>query len=294
MPGTAFHVYARTIGRAAWFDEEVRDAIVQIIAESLELTDARLLAFVVMPNHFHLIVQQGYDPLCRLMQPICRRTALVVHRVRRRAGRIFERRFYARICTDAGYTRAAIAYVHRNPIKRLCENPGDYAWSSHRCYSGEVPAGGGRFVVFPNVSPALSLFADCADPQTHRAAYERYMAWREQCANRKPDEPRPSKPPTQYGDEIWAVDYSRMAGRTSAKPDLRDIVLRTLREFAPEITLGELRLRRGGRTAVEVRRAAIARSVLAGHRGVDIAQFLNISPSTVSRVARDAWARQKG
>lgn len=290
MPGTVYHVYARTIGRAAWFDERVRDAIVRIIAESLQRSDARLLAFVVMPTHFHIVLKQGYDPLSRLMQPICRRTALAVHRIRKRTGRVFERRFYARVCADAGHVRAAIAYVHRNPLKRLCKEAREYAWSTHRCYSGECPVDSGRFSAFPNVSPALSLFAADADPTTHHAAYLAYMEWRERCGSRGPAASRPPKPVTRHGDTVWATDYSHMTRQIKAKPDLRDIVLRTLREIAPGMTLDELQLRRGGRTVVEVRRTAIARSLMAGHRGVDIAAFLKVSPTTVSRVAATAWA----
>jgi len=292
MPGAVFHIYARTIGRAAWFDERVRDAIVEIIADSLRRTDARLLAFVVMPNHFHFVVQQGYDPLSRFMQPVCRRTALAVHRIRKRSGRIFERRFYARVCADARYVRAAIAYVHRNPLKRLCKDARDYAWSSHRCYSGEQPVDSDRFPAFPNVSPALSLFADQEGSVAGVAGYLSYMAWRAQCASCAPDEPRPPKPPTRYGDAIWETDYSRLVPPAKARQDLRDIVLRTLHEVAPGMTISELHGRCRGRTVLAVRREAIARSVLAGHRGVDIAGFLGISPSTVSRVAGDVWTKR--
>lgn len=290
MPGTAFHIYARTIGRAAWFNEEVRDAVVGIIADALRRTDTRLLAFVVMPSHFHLVVQQTHDPLSRLMQPICRRTALIVHRVRKRAGRVFERRYYSRVCADVGHVRAAIAYVHRNPLERLCGDAREYAWSSHCCYSGESPLDCGRSLNFPNVSPALALFADAADPRTHKHAYDRYMRWRDACDRCGPADARPPKPSTRYGDEFWVAHYSHMTRALNSKPDLRDIVLRTLREVAPGMSLDELQLRRGGQKVVEVRRTAIARCVLAGHRGVDIASFLNVSASTVSRVAIAAWA----
>lgn len=293
MPGTAFHVYARTIGRAAWFNDEVRDAIVGIVADALHRTDARLLAFVVMPNHFHLVVQQGHDPLSRLMQPICRRTALAVHRIRKRAGRVFERRFYAKVCSDAGHVRAAIAYVHLNPVKRLCKSASDYAWSSQWCYAGENPLVGSRCLKYPEVNPAISLFADVADPATHRPAYGAYMNWFQLRGSREMNEPRPRKPRTQHGDIYWATNYSRMTRRRDPKPDLRDIVLRVLHEVAPGLSLDELRVRRGGRTIVEVRRIVIERGLMAGHRGVDIAAFLNVSPATVSRVGGIVWSRAK-
>jgi hypothetical protein len=120
------------------------------------------------------------------------------------------------------------------------------------------------------------------------------MAWFQRRAECGPEEPRPLKPATSHGDRIWATNYSHMTRRINVKPDLRDIVLRTLHEIAPGMTIEELRLRRGGRVVVEVRRTAIARSVLAGHRGVDVAAFLNVSPTTVSRVSVIAWANRSG
>src|SRR5262245_57762999 len=107
LPGISFHLTARTIGHEPWFDEPMRDRICAIITRAQERADVKLLAWVVMPNHFHLIVQQGRSALGQFMQPICRETALAVQRVTGREGYVFERRYREKACADADYLRDA-------------------------------------------------------------------------------------------------------------------------------------------------------------------------------------------
>src|SRR5687767_2034783 len=117
LPGGAFHIYARTHRKEKWFDEELRDVIVSIIARALPRSDADLMAWSIMPNHYHLVIQQGIAPIAQLIQPINREIALAVHRKQRRKGHVFERRFFAKSCIDADQLREWIMYTHRNPIR---------------------------------------------------------------------------------------------------------------------------------------------------------------------------------
>ncbi len=59
LPGTIFHVTARTQGHAAWFTPDVRDSITAFMASAITGSDARLLAFAVMPNHLHSCCAAG-------------------------------------------------------------------------------------------------------------------------------------------------------------------------------------------------------------------------------------------
>ncbi|HSL72182.1 MAG TPA: hypothetical protein VK864_18180, partial [Longimicrobiales bacterium] len=68
--------------------------------------------------------------------------------------------------------------------------------------------------------------------------------------------------------------------------DLRDLVLRTMSELAPGFTLEMLLdARKGTPTAAAIRRAVVLRARAAGHRGAQIARFLEISDGAVSRIA---------
>ncbi len=286
LPGTAFHIAARTIGHEPWFsDVAVSSRIVSIIGMALTRTDARLLAYAIMPNHLHLIVHQRSAPLAQLMQPICRQSALVVQQAKKREGYIFERRFRAKPCVDADHLREAIVYVHRNPVAAsLCSDAAQYPWSSHAQYCSAAAAAPASALA---VTTVCELFAATeAEARADRAcSYLRYYAWRDQCASLPEDAPRPPRPEVAFGNSFWARDFVSLPQDPLRRPDLRDIVVRAIQEIAPGLDLDMLRLRRRGSTIVALRRAIIERAVRAGHRGVDIARILNVSETTVSKVA---------
>src|SRR5512145_1122737 len=109
-----FHITTRTVCHRKWFTPRNRSRIEGIIAAALVRSDASLLAHTIMPNHLHLLVQQGNAPLARLMQPLLRRVALLIQHTHGIEGHVFERRFRDKPCPDADYARNAIAYIHRN------------------------------------------------------------------------------------------------------------------------------------------------------------------------------------
>jgi putative transposase len=134
-PGGFFHVTARTQGRAEWFDETLRDHICDAIATVQQRCDLRIVAFVVMPNHLHLVVQQGDHPLVRFMHPLLCSIAARVKTKYQVEGHVFERRYWSYPCSIADYLTSCIEYVHRNPVAAmLCEHSRDYKWSSYAAY----------------------------------------------------------------------------------------------------------------------------------------------------------------
>jgi DNA-binding NarL/FixJ family response regulator len=66
--------------------------------------------------------------------------------------------------------------------------------------------------------------------------------------------------------------------------DLRDHVRIALKDVEPDLPLDLLRSGSVSRPLVRVRRQVVARALSAGYAGGSIAGFLNISPSSVSRV----------
>ena len=271
----------------------MRDHVVRALSECVPKSDAQLLAYAVMSNHFHIIVRQGTEPLSRLMQPLCQSIALRVQRAFRHIGYVFERRFRDTACLTPRHLRNAIVYTHRNPVDgRLCEHEREYRWSSYGEYfAGDAHKGGtvnGARLFVP-----LRLFAVRGDASWDelRADYERYACWAaERKRLRKLHAPVPAPPPTPAGDRYWMREFFLRPARTLDnarpwRPDLRDLANATLRELTPGFTIQQLRAARGGHKAVEVRHEIIARALELGFRPVDIANYLHISPSSVSRVS---------
>ncbi|HEX7120067.1 MAG TPA: transposase [Longimicrobiales bacterium] len=309
LPGGTFHIVARCQGREALFSPELRTALVGLLREHVAFSDAELFAYVVMPNHVHLVVQQGRAPLWRLMQPLLRRTALVVHRVYRRQGHVFERRYRSRPCSTPDHFRNAIVYTHLNPVRAgLCATPADYPWSSHGAWLGDDAAVDGR----PSpvaLARAATVFASAPvrTPGELCRDYLAFLEWRQACddvlagdagAECAPS-PEPAGPPVECGDANWAQFLAPPAdgwggdGRGSeaggsrarvARPELATIAAAALKEVAPGLPSSMVRSRWGGPAYVRARRTIIVRAAAAGYRVREIAAYLRISTTAVSGV----------
>jgi putative transposase len=62
MGGYVYHVLNRAVGRATHFAKVTDyEAFVRVLSEALDWVDIRLLAYCVMPNHWHLVVWPERD-----------------------------------------------------------------------------------------------------------------------------------------------------------------------------------------------------------------------------------------
>ena len=131
------------------------------LAESIEHARARhhldLWAFVMMPDHVHLIIWPRAElNLAKLLAsvklPVARRVIAHVRQAAPQRLAVFEdkqpngacaHRFwqrgggYDRDLRDAGTIHATIDYIHANPVRRgLVAHPNDYQWSSAAFFTG--------------------------------------------------------------------------------------------------------------------------------------------------------------
>ena len=92
-----------------------------------------LRAWVVMPNHLHLLFQVRDVPMCRLVDAWKGYTAKEANKILRRKGKFWQDGYwdtYMRDCEHEGRTRR---YIENNPTKaRLVGSPKDWPWSSAR------------------------------------------------------------------------------------------------------------------------------------------------------------------
>src|SRR5437868_819983 len=94
-PGVGFHVVAVTQGRQHWFVDEVADRIVSDIDEAGAAAGHRILARTVMPNHFHIILRPGSEPLAWMMQRVMQRACMSVKKLHDHEGHVFQARYWA-------------------------------------------------------------------------------------------------------------------------------------------------------------------------------------------------------
>lgn len=94
----------------------------------------RLHAWVVMPNHVHVLVTPlGANTLSSLLHTWKSFTAKQANRHLGRAGAFWAEEYYDRAIRDDQHYRATVAYIERNPVDSgLCAAPADWPLSSAR------------------------------------------------------------------------------------------------------------------------------------------------------------------
>jgi putative transposase len=96
--------------------------------------DLRVYAYVVMPEHVHLLLSEPEkgllsDALKSLKQGVSRRRLDETEHY-------WQKRYYDVNVSNANQFSEKLHYIHRNPVKRgLCKRPEDWEWSSFRHYA---------------------------------------------------------------------------------------------------------------------------------------------------------------
>jgi len=105
-----------------------------------------ILAFVLMPNHFHLMLTQKVSGgIAAFMHKLGTAYTMYFNNRYKRTGALFQGRYKAVMLTTANHFDYMPYYIHANPLK-LYPDPGsvegelkllrDYKWSSYRDYAG--------------------------------------------------------------------------------------------------------------------------------------------------------------
>ena len=91
----------------------------------------RLSAWVVMPNHVHLLCTPlGYS-LAQIMHSIKSFTASEANKMLNRAGRFWQKEYFDRYIRNARHYAKVVAYIENNPVKtNLCKKASDWPFSS--------------------------------------------------------------------------------------------------------------------------------------------------------------------
>ena len=100
------------------------------------------LAYCLMSNHYHLLVE---TPRGNLAKGMCQLNGVYAQSFNRRHGRdghLFQGRYGARLVQADEHLLAAVRYIVRNPLRAdICTRLEEWPWSSHRATIGEKPPG---------------------------------------------------------------------------------------------------------------------------------------------------------
>lgn len=97
----------------------------------------KLHSFCLMPNHFHMLVEQCGDiPISKLISQICTSYAMYINKKYKRVGHIFQERFKSVIIENNSQLMWVSSYIHMNPVKdNIVKHPSEYLWSSYNDFA---------------------------------------------------------------------------------------------------------------------------------------------------------------
>lgn len=104
-------------------------------------TEVELIAFCLMPNHFHLLVKQlTIDGVTKLLRRIATTYAIYFNKRYNRIGYLFQGPYKAALIETDNYLLHVSRYIHQNPAPLTRRNLVSYPYSSYKYYIGRARA----------------------------------------------------------------------------------------------------------------------------------------------------------
>ena len=162
--GAYYHVACRGNERRAIFRDDVdRRTFLERLERSVNSYGVRLLCYVLMRNHYHLLVQTPKPNLSEFMMHFNGGYTMAFNRRHRRSGHLYQGRYHAVVIERDSYLLEASRYLHLNAVRVrgvAGRNAGERAavlsrhrWSS---YPGYVSVRGRKS--FVDYSEVLAFF----------------------------------------------------------------------------------------------------------------------------------------
>jgi REP element-mobilizing transposase RayT len=108
---------------------DIAGSVVKILLESEQKGQCELGAWVLMPNHVHVVLRPRFD-LPKVISSLKALSARDANRLLRRTGRQFwAKDYFDRWIRNSVEEQRIIRYIEQNPVKAgLCSAPEDWPW----------------------------------------------------------------------------------------------------------------------------------------------------------------------
>ena len=141
FPGALYHLILRGDNREPiFFTESDYRTYLALLRDAIRRYECQVLAYALMTNHLHLMVQTGQvQPVSKLMQSLNTTYTMYVNRTYKRVGHIFQGRYHSILIDKDSYALELTRYIHLNPVRAgLVRTPEEYPWSSYWAYLGRA------------------------------------------------------------------------------------------------------------------------------------------------------------
>jgi len=135
--GALYHLLSRgNEGREIFKDDIDRRFFLYLIGELSERFDIDIYAYVLMENHYHLLVETQQANLKKAMHWFGTTYTQKYNWRHSRPGHLFQGRYKSIIVQNDAYMLRLSCYIHRNPLRAgIVNRLADYPWSSYLPYA---------------------------------------------------------------------------------------------------------------------------------------------------------------
>ncbi|MCU1348813.1 MAG: putative transposase, partial [Acidobacteria bacterium] len=142
FPDALYHVTSRgNEHRPIVKSDRDREAFLGFLEKAAKRFRWSVTGYVLMTNHFHLVIQTPEANLSRGMHWLNGSYAGWFNRVHNRSGHLFQGRFGALLIEKESHLTEVLRYVVLNPVRaKMVDRPEEYCWSSYRATVGLDPA----------------------------------------------------------------------------------------------------------------------------------------------------------
>ncbi len=135
-PDAWYHVMNRGRRGEVIFSQRVDYYLfIDLLKDMVDLYNARIVAYCLMPNHYHILFQTPDANLSRCMRHLNGIYTQRFNRTHSSDGQLFRGRYKSILVDADSYLLELVRYIHRNPLESgMVDNLSRYTWSSHRAY----------------------------------------------------------------------------------------------------------------------------------------------------------------
>jgi len=136
-PSTFYHVLSRGNEKKEIFrDDKDYLKFLDTLGTMVERFKLEIHAYVLMENHYHLLIRTKEANLSRAIQWLGVSYSVWFNRRHQRSGHLFQGRFKSFLIENDRYLLSMCHYIHGNPLRAgLTRELSDYRWSSYQAYA---------------------------------------------------------------------------------------------------------------------------------------------------------------
>jgi REP element-mobilizing transposase RayT len=137
--GAFYHITCRGDNQERiFFNASDRRRFLRILSAAKHKFNFNLHAFVLMRNHFHLLIETSAEGTAsKIMHSVNGNYTKCFNYFHKRSGHLFQGRFHSVLVNRDAYLLEVSRYIHLNPLRAgIVKFPEEHKWSSYHFYVG--------------------------------------------------------------------------------------------------------------------------------------------------------------